>query len=768
MVNSFIAKKDLDSEMTVVRNEFELGENFPGAVLEERTMATAYLWHNYGNTTIGARSDIEGVPIDRLQAYYKKHYQPDNAVLLVAGKIDEAKTLALVDKYFSPIPKPSRVLDNPYTLEPTQDGEREVVVRRNGDVQLVHCIYHMPAASHSDAGAIEVLTEVLSASPSGRLYKALVETKKASSVNGTFYTLREPGFAIFRAEVRLDASLQAARDALVESLETFVAKPPTDEEVERAKTTLLKDIELALNQSDRVGLGLSEWIAAGDWRLFFLHRDRIRKVTTDDVKRVATSYLRPSNRTVGLFIPTKSAERAEIPKTPIIAALVKDYKGDQAIAQGEAFDPSPANIEARTKRIDLPNGARAALLSKETRGDTVVAAMTFRFGDEKSLMNQSTHGELAASMLMRGTTKHTRQQIKDEFDKLKARVTVNGGPTQTIVSVETVRQNLSAVLTLLAEVLRDPSFPADEFEQLRSEQLATIEEQKSEPLALGFVEFQRHTNPYPKGDVRYTATLDEDIEDLKAAKLDDVKKFYQSFYGASNAQLVIVGDFDESQITKLTTEILGNWKSPKPFQRVPSIVAKVEPINRAVETPDKANALFVAGYALEIRDDHADYPALTLGNFMLGGGFLNSRLATRIRQKDGLSYGVGSGFFASALDNYGQFFAQAIYAPENATKLEAAFKDELDKLLQDGFTEQEVAEAKSGWLQSRQVGRSQDAGLSRMLANYLFIGRTLSWDAEFEKKVEALTPQQIHEAMKRHIDPSKISIVKAGDFSKKK
>jgi len=140
MVNSFIAKKDLDSEMTVVRNEFELGENDPFSVLLERSMAASYLWHNYGKTTIGARSDLENVPIDRLQAFYKTYYQPDNAVLLIAGKFDESKTLALVDKYFSPIPCPTRVMQKIYTVEPTQDGERSVTLRRVGDTQLVQAL----------------------------------------------------------------------------------------------------------------------------------------------------------------------------------------------------------------------------------------------------------------------------------------------------------------------------------------------------------------------------------------------------------------------------------------------------------------------------------------------------------------------------------------------------------------------------------------------------------------------------------------------------
>src|SRR5262249_2869098 len=186
---------------------------------------------------------------------------------------------------------------------------------------------------------------------------------------------------------------------------------------------------LTLNSADRVGLQMSEWIGAGDWRLFFIHRDRVRTVTPEDVAKAAATYLKSSNRTVGMFYPTAKPDRAEIPAPPDIAALVKDYKGEGAIAAGEASDPSPAAIESRVARMALPGGLKLVLLPKKTRGSTVVVAMTLRYGDEKSLMNRATAAQMAGAMLMRGTSKHTRQQIKDEFDRLKAQAGVSGGPT---------------------------------------------------------------------------------------------------------------------------------------------------------------------------------------------------------------------------------------------------------------------------------------------------------------------------------------------------
>lgn len=765
MVNSFIAKKDLDSEMTVVRNEFESGENYPMGVLMERVMSTAYLWHNYGKSTIGARSDIENVPIERLQAFYKNHYQPDNAILLVAGKFDEGKTLGQVTKVFGSIPRPQRVLQPNYTADPVQDGERMVTLRRVGDVQGVMVAYHVPAGSHSDFAALDMAADILADSPSGRLYKALVETKKAAEVGGGTFQLKEPGLALFEVTVRKESSLDDAKNTLLATIDEIASKAFTSEEVERSRARMLKNIELLLNSSDRVGLQISEWASMGDWRLLFMHRDRLRKVSVDDVQRVAKYYFKPDNRTVGVFIPTAQPERAEIPAAPDLVAMMKDYKGDAAVSLGEAFDPSPQNIDSRTQRVALPGGLKLALIPKETRGDAVSATLRLQWGDENSLKGTSTVGSLAGAMLMRGTTKHTRQQIQDELDKLKARLTVNGGATGATATIETTRENLPKVLELTAEILREPNFPQSEFDSLVQQRIAGIESQKSEPDAIASQQYARHMSPYPKGDVRYVPTFDEQIEETRAATLDQLKKFHTDFYGASNGELSIVGDFDAEDAQKVVRSQLGTWKSPKAYTEVKRPYRKIEPANQSFETPDKANALLLAGMRINIRDEDADYPALLLANYILGSG-LNSRLFARIRGQEGLSYGVGSSFSVTPAEDNASFQAYAISAPENTPKVEASFRDEMAKVLKEGFTDAEIAAAKESWAQAQQVSRAQDRELVGRIAGQVHYSRTMAWDAQLQQKVEALTGQQILQAVRRHIDLSAMTFMKGGDFKK--
>ncbi|NEU68196.1 M16 family metallopeptidase [Spirosoma agri] len=766
MVHSFIKKSDLETEFSVVRNEFEMRENSPQNVLNERVVSSAFLWHNYGKSTIGNRSDLEKVPIENLQAFYKKYYQPDNAVLVVAGKIDEAKTLQLVNEYFSPIPKPTRILQPTYSVEPTQDGEREVTLRRVGDTKVVSALYHIMPSSHPDYPTMDVLTEVLTDEPSGRLYKALIETKKASQEYGYSFMTKDPGYVYFAAELLKEKSLDDARKSLLGTLDSVSIKAPTKDEVDRARAKLLKDLEVSFKDVERLGRTLSEYIATGDWRLGFLYRDALEKVTPADVQRVASFYLKPSNRTVGEFIPEPKPERVDVPDAPDVDALVKNYKGRAAIASGEAFDPSPANIDGRTRRIEQPNTIELALLPKSTRGNEVNARLTFRYGDQKSLMNKSAVSVFTASILDKGTTTRTRQQIKDELDKLKAQVNVFGGGNQVNVIVKTTKENLPAVMRIVGDMLKHPAFDANEFEKLKQEQLAQIEAQRSEPQSLAFTAFQRQMNPYPKEDIRYVSTPDEDIADVKALKLDDLKQFHKDFYGAQNATVAVVGDFDEAPIRKVVMDELGTWKAKKPFSRLVTPFNDIKPAPQTIEAPDKANAFLVAGVNIPLRDDDPDYPALVMGNYILGGGFLNSRLAVRIRQKEGISYGVGSQLQANPLDKSGMFMTYAIYNPENAERLTKAFREELDKVVKDGFTAEELASAKSGYLQSRMVGRAQDPGLAGTLNNYLYLNRTMAWDADFEKKIAALTADQINAAMKKHIDPAKISIIQAGDFAK--
>lgn len=767
MVHSRIAKSDLDAEMTVVRNEFESGENNPALVTIKRVLGSAYLFHPYGRLPIGDRSDIEHVPIEKLQAFYREYYQPDNAVLMIAGKFDTTQALLMVRKYFGAVPRPARVLAPVYTVEPTQDGEREVWVRRAGAEQDIVAFYHAPAGSSPDDAAIDVLEHVLTDAPSGRLYKALVETKKAASVDVLPLQLHDPGGIMLIVSLRKEDTLAAARSAMLDVLQKITTtEPPTAAEVERARNAIASQYALALANTAGVGLALSDWMGVGDWRLFFLHRDEVKKVTPGDVERVAAAYLKASNRTLGFFVPTDHPDRSEIPAAPDVGKLVAGYRGEAVAEAGEAFDPSPANILAHTTQFTTRAGLTTALVAKKTRGASVNAVITLRFGNERTLQHRGDALQVAAAMLMRGTTLHTRQQLTDSLNKLQSRMTTGGTGPFVTVSIQSTREHLPAVLSLADEVLRHPSFDSTEYSALVDGQVSQFEAQSKEPTALAVLAIQQRLAPYPAGDPRHVGTMAEEIATLKGMKLADVRRAYDDFFGAGSGEIAVVGDFDEAAVRAQLDTMFAGWKTRSPYTPMVNRLFATTASRDTIDTPDKANAMFVAGTAFPMSDHDPDYAAMTLANYMLGGGALTSRLTQRIRVKDGLSYATQSVFAADTRVQAAQLVALAIHAPQNGSRVIADFFDVIDSTRAAGFTADELAKAKTGLEQLHRLARSSDAALANQLVTDMLLGRTIQFQADEDARLQRATLDEVNAAFRKYVDPARIAVVWAGDASK--
>jgi zinc protease len=290
---------------------------------------------------------------------------------------------------------------------------------------------------------------------------------------------------------------------------------------------------------------------------------------------------------------------------------------------------------------------------------------------------------------------------------------------------------------------------------------------KTDPQALASTRLQQKLLPYPKSHPLYVQDFDEQIADYKAITVDQIKSVYTDLVGASYSDLAVVGDFAPDSVTNWAKTAFGSWKSPKPFARLVRQYFDVPKFTDKIETPDKANAAWFAGQNLKLRDDSKDYAAAVIGNYMMGGGFLNSRFATRIRQKDGISYGVASNVAAQQLDSVGMFQEMAIYNPENVQRLEQAFEEELARVLKDGFTQDEVDKAKQGFLQQMGQNRAQDGFLVNLFSNQAVTGRNMKYDQQYEAWIAALTPADINAAIKKYIDPKKLSVVMAGDFKNK-
>jgi len=767
MVNSHVAKSDLDSEMTVVRNEFERGENNPQRVLMQRMMAASFEWHNYGKSTIGNRADIERVPIENLKDFYRRFYRPDNCLLIVAGKFESEKALELVNKYFGSLPKPETPLPKTYTEEPAQDGEKLVRLRRVGSVPVVGLAFHVPAGGHAEFPAVEVLEGILTADVSGRLYKSLVETKKAASVGGTTFSLHDPGVMLIFAQATPETQPDELRQAMLETIAETAEKGVSAEEVERVKTMVLKSRELAATDSSRLAISLSDWAAQGDWRLYFIHRDRMEALKAEEVSAAAAKYLKPDNRTVGMFEPTASPDRSIVPSLTDLQELVGGYKGREDVATGEQFDVSPANIDSRTKTVTLRSGIKASLIEKKTRANAVELRLALKYGALDSLKGKSAPADVLAELMMRGTKSLTRQQIEDELDKLRAAVSASGGAGEVVFTIKARRQTLPAVLNIVRQILREPSLPEKELDLLKQEALSGLEQGLTDPQALAQRKVARVLAPYPKDDPRYVPEIAEEMELLKGVTRDQVEALYGKFLNGENGELSIVGDFDPSEVLPSIESLLDGWKSGEKYVRIPRPTTKLDGGSERILTPDKKNAIYLAAIPFAMKDSDPEYPALAIGNYLLGGGALSSRLGDRIRQKDGLSYTIQSQLQASSLDDNGLFRVFAISNPENSPKVQKAVVEEIEKLLKDGLLPGELEKAKQGWLQQQQVMRSNDAMLARLLGANLVTGRTMDFYAKQDAAIAKLTADDVLKALRKRIDPKKMFVTTAGDFEKK-
>lgn len=769
MVNSYIAKKDLESEFSVVRNEFESGENSPTRVLMQKVISSAFLWHNYGKSTIGNRSDIERVPIENLKAFYKKYYRPDNAVLMVTGKFDKNKTLALIEKKFGPIKNPDTPLRDIPTIEPPQDGEKRVTLSRVGDLQVLSALYHTPAGSHEDYAALAIVENVLTDQPSGRLYKALIDQKKASSLWSFSPFTKEPSFMYFNISVPSDKSLSEAEKITLDLFDGLAKNPITKEELSRAKANLMKQMDQISRNSSYLGTYMSEFIGAGDWRLSFIHRDRVEAMTLDKVNAAMKKYFISSNRTVGAFVPTKDPVRVAIEHTEGVEDMVKNYKGKKGFDAGEAFDVSYDNIGKRLSTGMLgKTNIEYGFIKKNNRGKTVVLSFNFRNGKVDDLMNKGLAASYTAQMLNKGTKTKSRQDIEDKLSELKSTIYFRGSNGRTYANIRTTEEHLDETLKLMTDMLKNPSFDPAELEKLKTQALAGIEQNKTEPTYLAQRKMGQINQRFKKGHPLYKRSIEEQIAAIEEISVEKLKAYYKEFYGVSdNATLVAIGNIDEQKLKNYFEQEFSGFRSKLPFTPVSNKYRPNKATNESINTPDKKNAFTIGTLAIESSQYEEDYPALIVASAVFGGGFLNSRIADRLRQKDGVSYGAGGGVNVDGVkeDKNSSAYVYAIYAPQNAAKVQTGFKEEIARFIKGGITEEELKNAVKGWIQGQTVSRAKDNEISSLINNNLYYDRDITFQQQIEEKMRELTVEDVNKAIKKHFKEfDKWTVVNAGDY----
>ncbi len=767
MVNSFIAQADLAREMTVVRNEYERSENEPFQVLQKRVLGAAYAWHPYGKPAIGLKSDIESVPIERLQAFYRKHYRPDNATLLVAGSFDKAAVLARIQQHFGALKVPAEPLGAPYTQEPAQDGERSVVVRRVGGQPIVLAHYHVPALAHPDTPALLVYGLMMSLEPSGLLHRKLVEPRTAVAAFLTGAGQAQPAGVVAGLVLAADADIAKAEATLLELVEGRGAEPLQESELARVRELAAVAYRNQMKNPQMLAQVLSNVVAAGDWRLQFQIIEDIGRVTLADIERVRKAYFRPANRTVGRYLPSTQVERVEVPAAPPLQERLARLQGPPTVEQGEALDPSPPVLATRTAQTRLPSGLELITLRKATRGQAVQLRMELRWSTrEATFPVRGT--DMVGRLIPEGSARWSKQALQDELIKLRAGLSVTSGDQGATLVLTAERDTLLAALRIAADVVQNPLLPQEALQRHRTAAMNGLQGSRQEPQTLRAEAAREHYNRARGvgfGHPDYLKSLDDRIHAIQSTTLEDIRGMHRDWWSANEARVSVVGALPEGLEAEIEA-LFGAWKKPAAgrFVRHEPRHVPVPAARFDAKAPDKANAVLRMHQTLALSAQDADFPPAMLVAHVLGGGALENRLAARVRQQEGLSYSVSAGLSAPWHGNAAALEINASFSPADRERLIKLILEELQKLAEHGITEAELARARNDLLQGWQQARNNDAALASQLLSLADQQRDWLALQRREQSLLALSVEQVNAIWRRLVRPDAFVVSTAGDY----
>lgn len=767
MQNLDINEKNLRTEIDIVLNERERAQSNPMQVLFERIKAAAYHWNNIGTAVIGAPDDLKNMQPQDLLAFYQYYYQLDNATLIIAGDFEENQLIQQVQTIFAAIPKPQRTLRTLQTQEPNQDGERLIKLRQQGNMPFIANAYHIPDSANPDYVALEMAVDMLSDRPSGLLYRQLVQDNKlAANTFGTSHVNVGGGLAILGAQLSDISSLNQTQETLNSLVEQLASHPFSEEELQRARTYWLNQWQKLYANTEHLALGLSEAIAAGDWRLFFLERDYIKALTLKQVQHTAERYFVPANRTTGQYIPTEEVVQAPLIQASNLEDVFKNYQGQSQSVATQTFDSSAQNIQASTQTgiLQLDNGKVSyALLAKPSRGNRVFVNYRIKFSNLASLANQASLSSFAASLITSGSQHYSQQEIQDKIDALNGSLSYHISANQLIATLSTTKEHLNDLLDLSFELIQEANYPKQELANFSTQVKRALQASQNEPAAKASQALNRYLNHFSQDDFRYIPTTEEQIVSIERINRQQLIDFNHRHFGAGDIDIAIVGTFDSQEVLQHIKQSLSQWRKADAYTYIADPYADFASKTFILKTPGKANAIFLGKLLLPLQNTAPDYPALVVANYLLGGSE-SSRLFKAVRAEQGLSYSIHSGINASSFEPSAEWTIQAIYSPDNREKVTQTIAQTITDIKTNGFTQAELEHGIQAILKLRALSRSQDNALSGTWLRYLESGRDFTWHAQMEEKFKHLRLEEVNQAAKKYLDFDKMSKAFAGDF----
>ncbi|MBK6425950.1 MAG: insulinase family protein [Blastocatellia bacterium] len=776
MRNALIDDGDRQSEMTVVRNELERGENEPLSVLDTYAHATAFREHPYHHPTIGWRADVEGVSTDRLKAFYDTFYWPNNATAIVVGDVTTDEALATVVRHFGTIPASPEPVPGVYTTEPEQQGERRFVVRRAGADGIVLLSFRTAEAAHADSAPLAVVSALLGTGRSSRLYRDLVDTQLASDAAASAERFHDPGVFQVYGFLLPEVSHATVERRMLETLEKLRNETVSEAELEKARRIVRTSIVFSREGATNYGYELSEAVSSVGWEWFFAFPEEVERVTAEDVKRVAIATFRRSQLTAGWFVPVGGEEEESLTGPDAGASgesterrsdtEEEDQDNDtRRLVPMAAAEPMghathrTGTFAERTARASLASGA--TVLSLEHAADPTVAIRANLRAGSAYAEGPRLLADVTARMLRRGTQRRTAAAFSEDVESLGAHLDASAGAFTVGVRAHALREDTATVLEAVAEMLREPRFPESELEKVRAEVAAEIRLGQDSTSDRAFERLTELVLPpdHPYHETPAEARLAE-LADISVA---DVRGFYERHYGGATLTLAAAGDVASDGFHAVAERLFGDWNGAAPAHVERDVTPARSRGREVVPMRDKANADVVMGLASGLRRMDSDYFASMLGNAVLGQSTLSSRLGIRVRDREGLTYGIASRFFGASLVD-GLWYVSVTVQPSNAEQAIASTLDELRRALEDGVTDDEVDAYVSNFIGTFKVGLATNAGMVGRLVDAEFYGLGPGYLDDFGGIVSAVTRDDVNAALRRHVHLDRLTTVIAGEF----
>ena len=754
MRGAIIVEEDRQSEMTVVRNEFERGENSPQRVLDQHIWSMAFQAHPYHHSTIGWKSDIENMPIEKLKEFYDIYYWPNNATVSIVGDVDTKEGLALVKKYFGKIRRSKHEIPTVYTTEPEQEGQRRVVLNRAGQQGVVGVAFKSPPAADKDMAPMIVLGEILGSGKNSRFYKQITDKGLVTSISASPSKFKYEGLFEIYASLTPGTKHEKVEELILEVLEEVKDSGVKEKELQKAKTKLITSRLFSQDGSYAIASGLNEAIASGDWTLYTSYEEKIKKVTLADIKRVANKYLVTQKSTVGYFIPEVSTGGGLLKG----ASAHRHHNGPYYFKKEEDLKEAGGFFQ---KGVEFSEPTEGVFLYTLKRGKGVVTLNGSMLGGYNYAEQKQQVPSLVVSMLDQGTTNKTKFQISDELESVGARLDFGSGPSRVSFSAKFLSKDTDRVLGLMAEQLQSPSFNEEEFKKVKKRREASLKRAKESTWNNAFDDFLLSIY----GDKHQNTPTDPEkaIKELDKIDIEDLKAFHKKNYGRGSMFVVAVGDVSHESLSKKIKKEFGGWKkSPlveTPENRTGTPTKKVNYISMK----DKTSSDLLYGIALDINEDSPEFLPLSVATRVLGGSF-TARLMRKVRVEDGLTYGVYSSITGTTNKSPGAWIAYGTYSPDLLKKGEVSMEGVIEMWIDSGITKEELSNMKSTIIGSTQVGYDTTSGISRAILSSVVNKGGVKYLDEYANKVESITLEEVNKAIKKHIKFNLLYKVAAGSI----